>query len=156
MQPHLLSLQFVALGIILIMCYVIFSRSCIVGDLMTTVWLVQFHGNWQKSLTSKWCKSFSFLSCICWIACLSLHVNNLILYVHASRDVSNNDLCGTIPTSGPFEHIPLSKYDLQTPCKFTIKYWFSCFPPSALSAYSSYFREREPLAWSHAIMTTLN
>jgi len=26
-----------------------------------------------------------------------------------SRDVSNNDLCGTIPTSGPFEHIPLNK-----------------------------------------------
>ncbi|MBA0719886.1 hypothetical protein Golax_007533, partial [Gossypium laxum] len=23
-------------------------------------------------------------------------------------DVSNNDLCGTIPTSGPFEHIPLN------------------------------------------------
>jgi hypothetical protein len=26
-------------------------------------------------------------------------------------DVSNNDLCGTIPTSGPFEHIPLSNFD---------------------------------------------
>lgn len=26
------------------------------------------------------------------------------------RDVSNNDLCGTIPTSGPFEHIPLNKW----------------------------------------------
>ncbi|KAH9741902.1 Leucine-rich repeat protein 1 [Citrus sinensis] len=24
-------------------------------------------------------------------------------------DVSSNDLCGTIPTSGPFEHIPLNK-----------------------------------------------
>ncbi|CAO2162188.1 unnamed protein product [Urochloa humidicola] len=26
-------------------------------------------------------------------------------------DVSDNDLCGTIPTSGPFEHIPLSNFD---------------------------------------------
>ncbi|KAE8700841.1 BRASSINOSTEROID INSENSITIVE 1-associated receptor kinase 1 [Hibiscus syriacus] len=25
-------------------------------------------------------------------------------------DVSNNDLCGPIPTSGPFEHIPLNNY----------------------------------------------
>ncbi|GJN17398.1 hypothetical protein PR202_gb04460 [Eleusine coracana subsp. coracana] len=26
-------------------------------------------------------------------------------------DVSSNDLCGTIPTSGPFEHIPLSNFE---------------------------------------------
>ncbi|KAG5253543.1 leucine-rich repeat protein [Salix suchowensis] len=26
-------------------------------------------------------------------------------------DVSSNDLCGTIPTSGPFEHIPLNNFE---------------------------------------------
>ncbi|KAG6411813.1 hypothetical protein SASPL_129897 [Salvia splendens] len=28
----------------------------------------------------------------------------------AGQDVSNNNLCGTIPSSGPFEHIPLNKF----------------------------------------------
>lgn len=35
-----------------------------------------------------------------------------VLTFVACRDVSNNDLCGTIPTTGPFEHFPLNKYHL--------------------------------------------
>ncbi|PPD83359.1 hypothetical protein GOBAR_DD19723 [Gossypium barbadense] len=33
------------------------------------------------------------------------------IYLFSSSDVSNNDLCGTIPTSGPFEHIPLNNFE---------------------------------------------
>ncbi|OEL27568.1 hypothetical protein BAE44_0011413 [Dichanthelium oligosanthes] len=44
-------------------------------------------------------------------------------------DVSNNDLCGTIPTSGPFEHIPLSKLfsDLELPIPADLHFVSSSF-----------------------------
>lgn len=44
---------------------------------------------------------------ICWYCLLLLWYWKIWLLI---RDVSSNDLCGTIPTSGPFEHIPLNKY----------------------------------------------
>jgi hypothetical protein len=46
---------------------------------------------------------------------LSLHMNvpfdTTLFFDFFFSDVSSNDLCGTIPTSGPFEHIPLSNFE---------------------------------------------
>jgi hypothetical protein len=58
-----------------------------------------------SNLKVMWVQSFIILGCF-----FNFHSHWLLVYPLACSDLSNNDLCGTIPVDGPFSTFPLRRY----------------------------------------------